>query len=171
MSADLYPWILIGHLIGDVLWVAGMMAVLGLLWAYSGADAASRPGLVSQARTMALVMDIGATLAIGLGVYLAVASPRFPNTAFKDGGWLHVKLTLVVLGLLGPHGMLRGRLAKFRRGQGTPVPRWVLAAMLVAVVGAVTLGRHPTLLRKKPPAVPTVPAAPAPAAPAAPAAG
>jgi hypothetical protein len=31
MSADLYPWILIGHLFGDILWVAGMLAVLDLL--------------------------------------------------------------------------------------------------------------------------------------------
>lgn len=160
MSADLYPWILIGHLFGDILWVAGMLAVLGLLWVHAGADASSRPGIVATARMMAVVMDLGATLAIGLGFYLAFASPHFATNAFASGGWLHVKLTIVVLGLLASHGLLRGKLGKLARGQQATVPSWILPVVLLAALGAVILGKHPTLLRKVPPS-PTVPTAPA----------
>jgi uncharacterized membrane protein len=154
MSADLYPWILIGHLFGDILWVAGMLAVLGLLWVHGGADASSRPGIVATARMMAVIMELGATLAIGLGLWLALASPRFATNAFASGGWLHVKLTLVVLGLLAGHGILRGKLGKLARGQQATVPGWLLPAILLAALGAVILGKHPTLLRKTPPAAP-----------------
>lgn len=149
MSADTYAWVHLAHIIGFVLWVAGLVSVAALLRTHEGADAASRPGVVSSARSMALLMDLGATLAIAIGLTLAFKSPRFPDSAFKSGGWLHVKLTLVVLGMLVPHGMMRAKIGKLRRGAKTPaLPGWVLPAILVAATGAIILGAHPTLLHK-----------------------
>ena len=149
MSADTYAWVHLAHIIGFTLWVAGLVAVAALLRAHTAADAASRPGLVTSARELALVMEVGSLLAIGLGLWLAVQSPRYPSNAFKSGGWLHVKLALVVLGLLVPHILRRIKIGKLRRGVQTPgLPRWVLAAILVAVPIIIVLGAHPTLLRK-----------------------
>ncbi len=148
MSGDTYIWIRIAHIIGDVAWVAGLVSVFALLRAHHGADAASRPGLVSAARAMALLMDLGATLAIGLGLWLAFASPRFPTNAFGSGGWFHIKMTLVVLGLLSAHGLMRAKLGKLRRGQPAEVPTWVLPLVLAAAAIIIVLAAHPTLLRK-----------------------
>ena len=68
-------------------------------------------------------------------------------TAFKSGGWLHVKLALVVLGLLAPHGMMRAKIGKLRRGAKTAaLPAWVIPVVLVCAIGAIILGAHPTLL-------------------------
>jgi len=147
MSADTYAWVHLAHIIGFTVWVAGLIAVAALLRAHEGADAASRPGIVTAARSMALIMDLGATLAIAIGLVLAFKSPRFPNTAFKSGGWLHIKLALVVLGLLAPHGMMRAKIGKLRRGAKTAaLPAWVIPVILVCAIGAIILGAHPTLL-------------------------
>jgi uncharacterized membrane protein len=150
MSADTYAWVHLGHVIGFTLWVAGLVAVAGLLRAHEGADAASRPHLVTAARSMALIMDIGGTLAIAIGLTLAFKSPRFVGTnAFKTGGWLHVKLALVAVGLLAPSVIMRIKIGKLRRDAKTPpLPAWVLPLVLVCATGAIILGAHPTLLHK-----------------------
>ena len=141
MSSDTYVWVHLAHIIGFTVWVAGLVAVAALLRAHEGADAASRPGIVTAARGMALIMDLGATLAIAIGLWLAFKSPRFPNTAFKSGGWLHVKLVLVVVGLLAPHGMMRAKIGKLRRGaKTTALPAWVIPVILVGAIGAIVLG-------------------------------
>ncbi|MEZ4368255.1 MAG: CopD family protein [Kofleriaceae bacterium] len=162
MSAQLYPWVIIGHLVGIALWAAGLVTTIALLRVHHGADAASRPGVLGTARRMALLMDLGATLAIALGLFLAFASPRYPSTAFQSGGWLHVKLMLVVVGLLIPHGILRATIGALRRGRTKVAPRGLLAVVLGCAVGCIVLGAHPTLLRK----APSAPTAPVPVAPA-----
>jgi uncharacterized membrane protein len=149
MSADTYAWVHLAHIIGFVLWVAGLVAVAALLRVHEGADAASRPGVLSAARSTAVIMEIGSALAIVIGLYLAFKSPLWPNTAFKSGGWLHVKLVIVVLGLLVPHGIMRAKMAKLRKGAKTkPLPTWVIPAIVAAAIGAIILGGHPTLLHK-----------------------
>lgn len=147
MSFDTYAWVKVAHIIGFTVWVGGLLSVAALLRAHEGADAASRPGMVTAARGMALIMDLGATLAIAMGLWLALKSPRFPHTAFKSGGWLHIKLTLVVLGLLATHGLMRAKIGKLRRGtKTTALPAWVIPVVLVCAIGAIVLGAHPTLL-------------------------
>lgn len=149
MSFETYAWLHVGHVLGFVLWVAGLVAVIALLHAHTAADAASRTGLVTGARAMAMIMDLGATLAIALGLVMAFKGPNYPNTAFKSGAWLHIKLTVVVLGIIAPHGMVRAKLGKLHRGtQTTPLAGWVLPAVLAAAAVAIVLGANPTLLRK-----------------------
>jgi uncharacterized membrane protein len=149
MSIETARWLHVGHILGFTVWVGGLLAVAALLRAHEGADAASRPGVLTAARNMAMVMDLGATLAIAMGLLIAFKAPQYPNTAFKTGAWLHVKLTVVVLGLFATHGMMRAKIGKLRRGsQTTPLPSWVIPVILLAVAVVVTLGAHPTLLRK-----------------------
>jgi uncharacterized membrane protein len=149
MSFETYAWLHVGHVLGFTVWVGGLLAVAALLRAHEGADAASRPGIVTAGRAMALLMDIGATLAIAIGLWMALKGPNYPNTAFKTGGWLHVKLLLVVLGLIAPHGIMRAKLGKLHRGTKTgALPAWVIPVVLVAAAGAIALGANPTLLRK-----------------------
>lgn len=149
MSFETSSWLHVGHVLGFTTWIGGLLAVAALLRAHEGADAASRPGVITASRNMALVMDLGATLAIAVGLIVAFKDPKYPNTAFKTGGWLHVKLAVVVLGLLVPHGMMRAKIGKLRRGtQTAPLASWVIPGILLAAAVVITLGAHPTLLRK-----------------------
>jgi uncharacterized membrane protein len=57
-------------------------------------------------------------------------------------GWLHIKLTAVVLGVLSVHGMLRARIKRYSRGELKPVPTWawsmLLAGVSIAILAVVT---------------------------------
>jgi protoporphyrinogen IX oxidase len=145
MSPELYSWMKVLHVVGFVLWIAGLWAGIWLLKAHNSVDASSRPALVGAERKVGASMDAGATFAIVAGLVLAFAGPI---NAFKTGGWLHVKLTLVVLAVLGIHGLVRVKMRKFRNGDLTPLPAWVVPVLLVAVVAIIALGANPTLLRK-----------------------
>ncbi len=148
MDPQLYPWLRIAHIIGVVLWIGGLIAVLSLLRAHAQVDAGARDVLSRVERKTAVLLDIGATLSIGVGLYLAFKSPKFATNAFASGGWFHIKLTLVVVGILSAHILARGKIRKFRNGQVTPLPGWLLPLVLVSVVGILIFAVHPTLLRK-----------------------
>lgn len=149
MSLETDAWIHVGHILGFVLWVGGLLAVAALLRAHEGADAASRPGILGIARSTAILMDVGATLTIALGLVMAFKSPMYPNTAFKTGGWLHVKLALVVVGIIVPHGLIRRRIAALKRdAKPGPLPGWIVPLLLVAAIAVIALGANPFLLRK-----------------------
>lgn len=148
MSIENYYWVMVGHVVGFVMWIAGMVAVLQLLRAHSAVDAGARPGLTRVAKSTAIIMDVGALLAIACGLWMAFNYKGLPFSAFKTGGWLHVKLTLVAIFLLGTHGWARAQVKRFGRGQVREVPAWLLVVVLVAGVAIIALGAHPTLLRK-----------------------
>jgi len=63
-------------------------------------------------------------------------------TAPHNRGWLHIKLTVVVLAMLSVHGILRGRIKRFGMGQIKPVPSilWsiFLAGLTISVIAATT---------------------------------
>jgi uncharacterized membrane protein len=145
MSPSLYLWAKVLHVIGFVLWVSGLWAGIWLLKAHAQVDPASRPTLVGAERKVGASMDAGATFALIGGLAMAFGGPI---NAFKTGGWLHVKLTLVVLGVFSVHGLVRGRMRKFRNGDLTPLPGWVVPVLFVALAGIIALGANPTLLRK-----------------------
>jgi protoporphyrinogen IX oxidase len=145
MSPSLYSWVLVLHVVGFVLWIAGLWAGIWLLKVHTQVDAGSRPALVGAERKVGASMDAGATFAIVAGLVMAFG--RTP-IAFKTGGWLHMKLTFVVLGVLSMHGMVRARMRKFREGDLTPLPGWVVPVLLVSVAVIAALGANHTLLRK-----------------------
>jgi uncharacterized membrane protein len=105
---------------------------------------AARDATVGLARRLALVMDLGATLAIAMGLWRAL---KVVPTEFANGGWLHMKLTAVVVCILSVHGLARARLGRLRRGEAAIVPAWAWAVLAVGVLAAITLGSNKALLR------------------------
>lgn len=138
------PWITVLHVVGVVLWVGGLIAVLSLLTVLPRVEAAGRDAVVGIGRKVALLMDLGATVAIATGLYRALAVT--PNE-FTRGGWLHIKLTAVVIGVLAVHGMARARLGKARRGQVASVPAFLWVLLAVGAAAAIALGANPELMR------------------------
>ena len=94
---------------------------------------------------MAIVMDVGATLTMVCGFVTALGgSINF----FKTGAWLHIKLTLVAVVIIGMQVFARTQVRKFRKGQVrqlSPVLMWVVLAAAAAII---MLGAHHGLLRK-----------------------
>jgi putative membrane protein len=130
------------HIVGVILWVAGLTGVLALLQIHPNVEEKSRQQLTMAERRLAMVMDLGATLAIGFGLWMALRQHEF-----KNGAWLHVKLTAVVVGILTVHGMARVKIKRFRKGDLRPVPFAVWIALGAGVVTAAILGASHTLLR------------------------
>lgn len=136
-------WIPALHVVGAILWVGGLTAVLSLLHVHPRLEEGSRKLLVGIERRLALAMDLGATLTIVVGLYNAIKWDQF-----KNGGWLHIKLTVVVVCLLSVHGIARVKLKKFREGDVRPVPPVVWILLAAGTIVAVVLGANPTLLRR-----------------------
>jgi uncharacterized membrane protein len=134
----MYLWLLTGHLIGVILWMGSLFAVYWLLRLHAQAPKDVLEKLTLMERSLALTMDLAATLAIGCGLTMALSRggthPTSNLFAAPGGAWFHVKLTAVVLGVLPVHGMVRGRIAKFSRGTIAPVPQWMWSLLLVAIV-------------------------------------
>lgn len=142
MSLSTAQWLLAGHLIGLFVWIGGMFTIYWLLRFHAHAPREVHEKLVLSERSLALMMDIASGLAIGCGVGLIF---RYPVNllAMKGAGWFHIKLTVVVLGVLPVHGMLRARIKKFSQGKISPVPGWqwsVLLGSITAIVLLVTQG-------------------------------
>lgn len=161
MSYGTGQWLLAGHLIGLFVWIGGMFTVYWMLRFHAHAPKEAHEKLVLAERSLALMMDIASGLAIGCGV--AMIFRYTPNLLARPGaGWFHIKLTVVVLGILSVHGMLRARIKKFSQGNISAVPGWQWSVLLGSVTAIVLLvTRGPDWFAKAPPKAP--PAAPAPA--------
>jgi len=111
-------------------------------------------------------MDLGAALAIGCGLGMAFGQPEgLPNIFARPGsGWFHIKLTIVVLGMLPVHGMIRARIKRFGMGQIKPVPQWQWTVVLASVTAILILVKQgprwfmPTVETPVPPAGEPAPA-------------
>jgi uncharacterized membrane protein len=142
MQDKVYEWLLSGHLIGDFLWVGSMFVVYWLMRFHTHAPKDAHDKLVLMERSMALMMDIAAALAIGCGVALMFKRPSAASSSiFSEGkaGWFHIKLTVVVLGMLSMHGMIRAKVKKFSRGERPKVPEWMWTVMLSTIVAILIL--------------------------------
>jgi uncharacterized membrane protein len=138
MSPETYAWVKSGHLIGVFLWIGGLFAVYWLLRLHANAPKDMHERLTLMERSLAMMMDIGATLAIGCGV--AMIFGQTPNfLAQPHHGWFHIKLTVVVLGVLSVHGLVRAKVGKFGRGQISAVPAWAWTLLLLSVVAIMIL--------------------------------
>lgn len=170
--ADAYPWLLVGHLIGVFIWLGTMFAVYWLLRIHANAPKDVLDKLTLMERSLAMTMDLGATLAIGCGLTMAlVHAGDHPTTTLfgaPGAGWFHIKLTVVVLGILSVHGLVRARVGKFSRGVIKPVPSWPWNVLLASIVAVVVLViRGPAIFAPSAPPAPTTetPSAPAATAP------
>ncbi len=138
-----------------MLWIAGLVATLTLLRIHSMVEGAARDVLSRQEHKTAALMDAGATLAMVCGLWIAFGGTV---NALKTGAWLHIKLTLVVLIILGAHGFARAQVKRFKRGQVRAIPRALIYVVVAAALAIVLLGAKKDLLRKQPDApVPAVP--------------
>jgi len=139
----MYEWLKAAHVIGVLLWVGGLFAVYWLLRLHAQAPKDVSDKLVLMERSLALVMDLASALAIGCGLAMALShADKHPTTTLfgmPGAGWFHIKLTVVVLGVLSTHGMIRARVAKFSRGETPSVPQWLWSLLLVSLVAIVIL--------------------------------
>ncbi len=140
MSPTTYLWTQALHVFGFLLWTAGVLGTLNLLAAHARAQPSAQPAFQSLEKLTAIVADAGATLAIITGLIQAFGIT--PNWFVAGGGWLHAKVTLVVLLLLPIHVVARIKVRKFREGKmAAPSPVLVhgvnlifLAIVVLAVV-------------------------------------
>ncbi len=134
----MYEWLKAGHIIGVLLWIGGLSTVYWILRFHTQAPPEVNDKLVLMERSLALAMDLAAALAIGCGIAMAVShGGTHPTTslfAAPGAGWFHIKLAVVVLGVLSTHGMIRARVGKFSRGQKPTVPQWLWSLLLVSIV-------------------------------------
>lgn len=145
MSITVHAWLPIGHIIGFVAWVGGMLATLYLLRVHAMVEGPARDVCARQEGRTAIIMDLGATLALVCGFWIAFGTTP---SAFKTGGWLHVKLTIVALTLFAIHGFTRAQVKRFRTGNVKVLPRALPYVVMLAATAVIVLGAHPTLLRK-----------------------
>ncbi|EKM96183.1 membrane protein [Stutzerimonas degradans] len=138
----LYLWLKAFHLISIVCWFAGLF-YLPRLFVYHAMsdDAPSRERFKIMERKLyrgIMLPSMVATLAFGIA--MAALNP----TLFTGGGWLHVKLALVLL-LIGYHHMCGTQLKRFARDEnvrGHVFYRWfnevpvlfLLAIVILAVI-------------------------------------
>lgn len=143
MDPSVYLWLQAGHVIGVLLWIGSMFTVYWLLRLHTQASKEMSDKLTLLERSMGMVMDLGATLAIICGLVMAIGhGGTHPTTslfAAPGAKWFHIKLTLVLLGVLSVHGVLRARIARFSRGQRPTVPTWLWTVLLLAMVAIVIL--------------------------------
>jgi uncharacterized membrane protein len=136
MNPETIQWMHALHVFGIVFWIGGMAACLQMLIHHGKATEAAREVLSGLERKTAMLMDMGALLAIGAGLALAFGQPYSP---FKGGGWLHAKLTVVVVVVLGLHGFVRVQIRKFRDGQVKELPGFLLPVLIAVAFGVIVL--------------------------------
>ena len=143
LSESEWLWLKAGHVIGILLWIGGLFATYWLLRIHAQSPKEVHEKLTLMERALALSMDIAAFLAIGTGLVLAIAkSPTHPTGTlfgFPKSGWFHLKLTIVVLGILPVHGIVRAKIGKFGRGEIGSVPQWLWSLLLAAICAIVIL--------------------------------
>lgn len=91
-----YTWIKALHVIADIAWMAGLL-YLPRLFVYHCAAPAGSPQSetfkVMERRLLRGIMNPAMIVAWACGLGMIALNPAL----LRDGGWLHVKLTLVVL--------------------------------------------------------------------------
>jgi len=130
-------WLLTAHLIGVIIWLGCLFAVYWLLRVHAQAPKDVLDKLTLMERSLALTMDLAAALAIGAGLALAIrhdgTHPTSTLFTAPGAGWFHIKLTVVVLGILPVHGMVRGKIGKFSRGVISKVPQFLWTLLLISI--------------------------------------
>ncbi|MGC6534731.1 MAG: protoporphyrinogen oxidase HemJ [Parvibaculales bacterium] len=112
--ADIYPWLLAAHIIVVMFWMAGMYYLPRLFVYHAEAMEKGEPHAVfetMEANLLRIIMKPGMIVAWILGLSL-IARAGFLDGA---GGWLHAKLSLVVI-LSAYHGFLAAERKKFLLG-------------------------------------------------------
>lgn len=133
-------WVLLLHLLGFAMWVGGLLAVTGSLSRAGSLDAPARTGLIEgAARIERWVALPGFLLALGLGLYMLITNAT-GHTPLRQG-WMHIKLTLVLVGMLPVQGLVGARRKKLREGGDAAalgrffgILFWVVLALAIGIL-------------------------------------
>jgi putative membrane protein len=128
-------WLKAFHVVFLVTWFAGLF-YLPRLFVYHAAatDAVSRERFVVMERRLYVMTTIGGGLTLLFGILMVVMAP-----AYLAQGWLHAKLTLVLL-VIGYQIWCRVLMAALREGRNRHSQRWlrlfneVPALLLIGIV-------------------------------------
>jgi putative membrane protein len=131
MSPETYRWLLVAHIFGFMMWTGSLIGTIHVLMAHGEADEAGKRPLGGLAERLALVMDIGAGIAIAFGLAMLLSSPG--RALLKSGGWMHMKLTAVAV-LIGVHGFVRVAGKKIERGETRTLPAWLVPALQLLIL-------------------------------------
>src|SRR4051794_28688755 len=110
---DMRPLALTLHVFGFTAWLIGLFGIVIVLLDRDTAEAKIQSHLGGLARRIGRIADGGAFLAILGGLWLIAIAPGF----YMKQPWLHMKLTLVVGGMLGLHGFLRVKAKRASEGE------------------------------------------------------
>ncbi len=138
---DIYLWIKAFHIMAMVAWMAGLF-YLPRLYVYHAENGLTGPQAetfqVMERKLLKYIMNPAMLATWALGIWLVILNP-----SWLDMGWLHAKITLVVLlsGFQGACGKWRKELAagtctksgKFFR-IANEVPTVLLIAIVILVV-------------------------------------
>jgi putative membrane protein len=136
----LFLWIKALHIVSVVCWFAGLF-YLPRLFVYhaQSQDSTSQERFVTMERKLYRGIMLPSMIAtLVFGIWLMSLTP-----GFLIQGWMHAKLTLVIL-LVGYHHMCGAQLKRFARGENTrshvfyrwfnEVPVLILLAVVILVV-------------------------------------
>lgn len=116
----LYLWLKALHVIAVISWMAGMLYLPRLFVYHAGVPAGSPQSetfKVMERRLLKAIINPAMFASLILGLWLAW------DGAWFRSGWLHGKILLVVL-MLGVHGMLAGGVRRFAQDRNTRSPRY-----------------------------------------------
>jgi putative membrane protein len=122
------------HIFFVLAWAGSLVGLSFILAQHAKSAEGARNDFIELEKGTAMAMDISAMLAMAAGVYMLVSVPGI----MKSGGWIHAKLTLVVV-LLGLHGFQRARVAKYKRGEVKANPGWIIPAVELTIFALVML--------------------------------
>src|SRR5438067_661310 len=124
------------HVVGFVFWIAGLFAIaVALVERDAQPDDGTKTRFGAFARKLGLTADLGATVAIAGGIWLILIAPSY----YLHQPWMHIKLTIVVVGLLGLHGFLRARAKRAAQAQAGAFPKAVMALTALVTIAIIAL--------------------------------
>lgn len=122
------------HIFAVLAWAGGLIGLTFILRQHAKAAEGAHKDFVELEKATAMAMDLFAAVAISTGVIMIIKTPGL----MSGNGWMHAKLTLIVV-LLGMHGFQRARVGKYKRGDITPNPGWIIPAIEATVFAIVVL--------------------------------
>jgi putative membrane protein len=108
------PALLVGHILGLVFWVGGLLVTSMALTRHTQETSAEARNALARLERIYLrgLADPGALLTVLAGIGLVMTNSHY----FLRAPWLHIKLTFVLL-LIGLHGLVAMRTKRFATGR------------------------------------------------------
>ena len=135
MDYETFKWIRVVHIYAILSWTGALVGLSFILRQHSRAAEAARADFIQLEKGTAIAMDISALISMAIGIVMLVVMDPSP---MKGGGYMHAKLTLVAL-MVGIHGMQRIRVGKYKRGEVSAEPAWIIPVLEAAILAIIVL--------------------------------